>query len=272
MRSSILHSTLVVFSGTCALLAGSAWADRTEVLRSQAQIARRPEGALRFDGPRRLAGGGEQSLTCFEDALTTVINPGCFMVTGGGNCTSRASHYFVQYIFPSVTTTHRVIGFGFISNDGQTVFPGAGVLTMPDQPPGLRFPTSTELQNLQATNVPTPGDTSVVFVDLEGSNIQFGPNQALVICLRFPEGGTLMGPGLGVGPGIAANDSIPDQDCDYFTLNSGANWYIPDPQDPEPLDWGFEVVYEETSPVEGQTWTGVKSLFVPIAKPVYREP
>jgi len=272
----MLRSIFLIFSGTCVLTAGPTMADRTDVLRAQAQIARRPIGAsLRLASPRQILGSGELNVTCFEDALTTVINPGCFMVPGGGNCISRATHYFVQYIFPGVTSTHRVNGFGFISNDGQTVFPSAGIITMPDQSPGLRFPTAAELANLQIRNIATPGDTSIVFVDLSNAGVSFGAGQALVICLQFPEGGQLMGPALGVGPGIAANDSIPDQDCDYFTVDGGQNpatsWFIPDPNDPEPLDWGFELLYEPLA-IEQRTWTGVKSLFVPIPNPIFREP
>lgn len=257
---------------TGMLASRAAFAERTDVLRAQAQIAPRPHSTPRFAVPRDLAGGGETSLTCFEDALTTVINPGCFTVPGAGNCQSRASHFFVQYIFPGVTTCNEIVGFGFISNDGQTTFPAAGVVVMPDQSPGLRFPTAGELTNLQVTNIPTPGDTSVVFVNLENQHLTFGSGQAVVLCLRFPEGGTLVGPALGVGPGIAANDSIPDQDCDYFTVNTGTNWYIPDPTDPDPLDWGFELVYRECTAIEATSWSGLKQLFAPISKTLFHDP
>ena len=272
MRSSKLLFNCLLFTGTCVLKAATTMSGRTDVLRAQAQIARRPEGSnLHLASPRRILGSGEQSVTCFEDLLTTVINPGCFTVPGAGNCISQATQYFVQYIFPSLTEPYRINGFGFISNDGQTVFPSGGILILPDQPPGLRFPTNAELTNLQVRDIPSPGDTSVVFVDLRSAGIHVGPGQAIVICLQFPAGGQLVGPNLGVGPGIAANDSIPDQDCDYFTVNTGTNWYQPDPNDPEPLDWGFEVVYEPLG-VESRTWAGVKGLFLPISKPIYREP
>jgi len=142
------------------------------------------------------------------------------------------------------------------------------VLILPDQPPGLRFPTATELQNLQARNVPTPGDTSIVYVDLASRRITFGAGQAVVLCLQFPQGGRLTA--LGVGPGIACDDSLPDQDCDYFTTNGGApgGWFIPDPNDPQPLDWGFEMIAEDLTAVESETWSSIKALFRPeLAKP-----
>jgi hypothetical protein len=54
-------------------------------------------------------------------------------------------------------------------------------------------------------------------------------------------------------------------------VNGGSSWFQPDPNDPEPLDWGFELVYEPLG-VEARSWTGVKSYFLPISKPIYREP
>lgn len=275
MRSKPGFLPSLVVTTTCTLASSAGLANPTDVLRAQAQTASLRQSALRFPVPRDLAAGNETSFACFEDALTTVINAGCFVlpgVPGSGNCTSRASHYFVQYIFPGVTSCNEIVGFGFISNDGQTVFPSAGVVVMPDQQPGLRFPTPTELTNLQVVNIPTPGDTSIVFVDLVSRALTFGPGQAVVLCLRFPEGGTLMGPALGVGPGIAANDSIPDQDCDYFTVNGGGNWFIPDPNDPDPLDWGFELVYRPCTAIEPSSWSEFKGLFSPIAKSIHHEP
>lgn len=244
-----------------ALLVGApAWvqAGRDDHLRAQAGIARRT-GGIALGGPRRLA-GNEFSTTCFEGPLRALINPGCFQVpSGGGDCVSHAPHYFVQYFFPDVVSLHRVRGFGFISNDGATVFPSAGVVVVPANPPGLRFPTGTELQNLQARNIPTPHDTAVVYVDLTAANLQFGAGSALAVCLQFPEGGRLTS--TGTGPGIAADDTIPNQGCDYFTPNTGQNWYIPDPADPEPLDWGFELVLEPILAVESRTWSAVKAIY-----------
>lgn len=244
--------------GTFLLVPAVAGAARDDVLRVQAGVARRVD-SVTWDGPRRLT-GLDFSTTCFEGPLRVVINPGCFQVpSGGGDCVSHAPQYFVQYFFPDVPRQHRVRGFGFISNDGATVFPKAGVVIVPADPPGLRFPTMSELANLQTQNIPTPHDTAVVFVDLTASNILFGSGSAVAVCLQFPEGGRLTS--TGTGPGIAADDSIPNQDCDYFTVNGGQNWFVPDPDDPEPLDWGFELVLEPVVAVESQTWAGVKAIY-----------
>ncbi|UCE01872.1 MAG: hypothetical protein JSW67_11460 [Candidatus Latescibacterota bacterium] len=211
----------------------------------------------------------EDTLFCFEGQLSVLINPGCFVTQNPpqpGDCTSTSGHFFVQYFFPDVAVPQVLEGFGFLSNDGDTVFPSAGVLQLDVDNQGfVRFPTATELANLPITNIDTPGDTSVVFVDLRPEDIviQPGDNKALVICLQFPEGGQLTAET--VGPAIAAEADPPDQDCDFFTVDGGASgtWFAPfyDPGDPQsdPLEWGF--VVQTTVAAEKISWTQVKKLY-----------
>ncbi|MFQ5599600.1 MAG: hypothetical protein ACE5G2_03495 [Candidatus Krumholzibacteriia bacterium] len=181
---------------------------------------------------------------------------------------SSSSHFFVQYLFPDFAVPQRVVGFAFLSNDGATVFPSAGVLLLPIDGMGfVDVPTAEQLANLQVTNIDTPGDTSVVFVDLQAENIilDAGSDMSLVVALQFPQGGQLVAEG--VGPGIAADADEPDQLCDIFTIDGGVSgiWFEPffDPQDPQsvPLDWGFEVILEPVVSVEDLTWAQLKTLY-----------
>jgi hypothetical protein len=104
-----------------------------------------------------------------------------------------------------------------------------------------------------------------VFVDLEAQHIvvQPGGNTALVVALQFPQGGDLVG--VGIGPGIAADADFPEQRCDIFTIDGGTSWFesVCSPTDPtcEPLDWGFALLMEPVLPVKSITWSQVKQLF-----------
>ena len=218
--------------------------------------------------PRALA-QTELDLSCFEGSVSVLLNPGCFETTNPsqpGDCVSTSAHYLVQYIFPDVAVTHRVRGFGFLSNDGATVFPSAGVFQFPIVQGEVRYPTTTELANLQVDQISSGTDTTVAFVDVESHDIRVQPggNTALIVALQFPSGGDLTS--VGVGPGIAADADHPDQACDVFTIDGGSSWFEPIPcsvGDPncEPLDWGFVIVLDPVVSVTPATWAQVKVLF-----------
>lgn len=254
----------IVVALLAAFLAGPAWA----VGHPHAPPARL-QSHLVLPSPYRIL-QQDSTFACFEGLLSVLLNPGCFVTPTPprpGDCVSAATDFMVQYIFPDVPTDHRVIGFGFLSNDDDTVFPSAGVFQFPiDQQGFVRFPTSTELANLPVTQIETFGDTSVVFVDVESENIivEPGATTALVVALQFPQGGEQTG--VGLGPGIGADADHPDQACDVFTVDGGVTWYEPapcSPSDPtcEPLDWGFVVLMRPVDPVESITWSNVKSFF-----------
>lgn len=217
------------------------------------------QSSIRLSPPRAML-QQDTTIACFEDSLTELLNPGCFDlgVPPFGDCTSQSTHFLVQYLFPDLAVEHRVVGIGFLSNDAATVFPSAGVIQIAPNAQGrYRFPTAAELASLQATQIPTTDDLSVVFVNLESSNllVQQGDNRALVVALQFPQGGVLSAPG--VGPGIAADGLPPEQDCDFFTVTGGTgDWYAP-----VALDWAFVVLLEPSTPVEALTWTQVKKLY-----------
>lgn len=214
-----------------------------------------PPGA-RFElhSPRRVA-LVDSILTCFEGQLTEVLNVGWFE-QGGGQGVSDSDHYFVQWIYPDFTTEQVVTGVAFISNDAGTVWPSVGVVLMPADAP--RYPTATELANLQVTNLPSVADTTVIIADLRAHHIVWSPDQALVVCLQFPEGGTLSD--VGIGPGILVDTTLPDPDCDRFTVDGGRSgiWYKNAVNDP--LDWGFAVTFSAVSvlPID---WGQVKTLY-----------
>jgi len=211
----------------------------------------------------------DSTLACFEGQLSVLLNPGCFQTEAPpqpGDCTSRAQHFMVQYLFPDLAVPHQVLGFGFLNNDGETVFPSGGVIPIPIVQGIPDFPTTEQLANLQVRNISFPGDTTVVFVDLEASGIILpaGADVALVVALQFPEGGELVD--VGIGPGIATDADPPDQLCDLFTIDGGETWFEPAPCDPgdplcEPLDWGFVVLLDPILSLEAVTWTTVKSLY-----------
>ena len=123
-----------VCSSLCALLAGLGVSLRAEPagplddLRTQAGAARlgRPLGPT----PRTIAlADSATSVLCFEGEIRTVTAPGCFTTPQEpGDCSSHASQYFVQYLFPDVQAPHQVVALGFVSNDMETLFPSAGVI------------------------------------------------------------------------------------------------------------------------------------------------
>jgi len=204
-------------------------------------------------------------LICFQDSLSQIANPGCFITDNppqNGDCTSRSQHYFVQYYFPNFPVKTRVMGLSFISNDDLTVFPSAGVLVLPIQQGGIvNFPRAGQLDSLQVHNIDTPADLSLVTVDLQAANIEIpaGNNFAVVAALQFPQGGVLTGPNPGVGPGIAIDSDPPDQDCDYFTIDGGQSgiWFFPS----GPLDWGFAVFVQPVDAISSMSWSTLKALY-----------
>ena len=166
----------------------------------------------------------DSMLQCFDGSDFALLNPGCFVTSNpsqAGDCTSSSTQFLIQYLFPDPVVPQRLRGFGFLSNDGNTVFPAAGALLIPVVNGNLRFPTANELNRLAARNVHSPGDTTQVFVDLRDENliVEPGAGSALVLVLQFPDGGQLTAPTQ--GPGVAAEASAPDQDCDFFTVDAG---------------------------------------------------
>lgn len=211
------------------------------------------------------------SETCFDSTLTLALNPACFRLLAppsGGDCVSHSGHYFIQYFAPAFATPQRIAGFGFISNDGATVFPAAGVVLIPSVM--NRFPTPAELANLQVHNVQASHDTATVVVDLRPFNLTVTSNTDVVVCLQFPEGGQLSV--VGQGPGIVVDETNPDQACDFFTHNGGAA-YATNAMGTDPLDWGFELIYEPVSAITPLSWSEMKRLYggTPSAK-LYHEP
>ncbi len=215
----------------------------------------------------------DTSVTCFEGPLNLALNPGCFRLLAppsGGDCISHQSQVFIQDFVPTFATPHRIVGFRFISNDGSTVFPAAGVVVTPFDPG--RFPNSTELNALQVQNVPTAHDTAIVTVTLPNNSpaLVVTSGVDVWICLRFPEGGHLTD--FGVGPGIIVDHVVPDQACDFFTHDNGLHYFNNVASDP--LDWGFELIYEPVTAVTPVSWTDIKRLYgaAPIASPLFRTP
>jgi len=251
MRSMQLSTFALV---TCIAAAAAAAGPRAGVTQATRH------GGVRID--RAIpAAGTDTSLTCFDGQLTLLLNPACFFVPSppmGGDCVSHAGHYFLQYLTPNFATPHRITGFGFISNDQSTVFPSAGIVLIPTNE--NRFPTPAELSALQVQDVPTPHDTAVVIVDLRDIEppLVVTSGTDIVVCLQFPEGGTLTD--VGVGPGILVDEDAPDQDCDFFTLDGGASFNRNDFGN-DPLDWGFEVGFEPVVAVEPRTWTDIKRIY-----------
>ena len=209
----------------------------------------------------------DTTFACFEaPRLAPAINPGCFVTFDPpqpGDCTSHASHYLLQAIRPNLTLPHRLLGFGFRSNDGATIFPAAGALLVTGST--IPLPGPAELAALQAGPVQSGSDTSWVFVDLSAANVVLpaGGVAALLVVLRFPEGGQLLG--VGNGPGIDVDTEAPDQDCDFFSIDGGETWMAPayDPGDPlsPPLDWGFVLHLEPVLAVTALPWGQIKSLY-----------
>ena len=222
-------------------------------------------GGVHLASPRSIA-RADTSLTCFTGPLSLLLNPGCFSPPGSGDCVAHASQYFVQYITPSFTTPHRIKGFGFISNDGATVFPAAGVLLIPHA--DNRFPRPGELDSLPVRNVVTPHDTAIVVVDLRAYDLRVGSSTDVVVCLRFPEGGQLVA--VGTGPGILVDEVTPDPSCDYFTVDGGARYSSNAVNDP--LDWGFELIFEPVTPVESTSWSDLKRLYGTERRLLYQSP
>lgn len=227
-------------------------------------------GGVSIQAPVRLQ-AATFGQTCFDSVLTLALNPGCFRLLSppsGGDCVSHAGHYFIQYFTPAFATPHRIAGFGFISNDGATVFPSAGVVLIPSA--DNRFPTVAELGNLQVHNVQAAHDTAAVAVDLRPFDLTVTSNTDIVVCLRFPEGGQLTS--VGVGPGIVVDETNPDQLCDFFTHNGGMAYNTNDIGN-DPLDWGFELIFEPVSAVAPLSWSQLKRLYDPVpAAKLYREP
>ena len=230
------------------------------------------QSSTQLPTPRSIA-QDDLTLSCFEGFLSQLLNVGCFRTVNPsqpGDCSSTAGDFMVQWIFPDVAIPHRVVGFGFLSNDGSTVFPSAGVIQVPIVQGIARYPTQAELANLSAEMISSVIDTSVAFVDVQSEEIRVEPggNTALIVALEFPHSGIInFDVPLGDGPAIAADGDLPDQTCDRFTIDGGVNWFEPLPctgADPEcqPLDWGFVVLLEPiVGSVERANWTQVKVLF-----------
>ena len=228
------------------------------------------QSSTRLPAPRSIA-QDDLTLSCFEGFLSILLNVGCFTTVNPsqpGDCRSTAGDFMVQYVFPDVAIPHRVVGFGFLSNDGSTIFPSAGVIQIPIVQGFARYPTPAELANLSAQMISSVIDTTVAFVDVQSEEIRVEPgaNTALILALQFPTSGLLENT-IGVGPGIAADGDYPDQTCDRFTIDGGATWFEPFPcteGDPlcDPVDWGFVVLLEPiVGSVSQANWTQVKVLF-----------
>ncbi len=213
----------------------------------------------------------DSTLQCFDGSQFALLNPGCFVTSSpsqAGDCTSSDSQFLVQYLFPDPAVPQRLRGFGFLSNDKDTTFPSAGALLVPVEGGTLRFPSTSELTHLAVRNVRSTGDTARVFVDLRGENlvIEPGASVALVLVLQFPAGGQLSAPTQ--GPGIAAEAQVPDEGCDFFTVDGGQSgvWFAPayDPQNPNslPLEWGFVAAFDPLPlAIESISWSHVKRLY-----------
>ena len=204
----------------------------------------------------------DTAVRCFEGALTLALNPGCFLTpSAGGDCISHQQHLFIQNFVPTFATPHRIKAFRFISNDGSTVFPAAGVVVTPYA--DVRFPTPAELNALQVQNVPTAHDTAIVTVTLpiDAPSLVVTSGVDVWICLRFPEGGHVTA--IGVGPAIIVDEVAPDPDCDFFTQDGGQSYFTNNrttvPLDP--LDWGFELIYEPVTAVTPLSWSEIKRLY-----------
>ena len=234
-----------------------------------AAVAQR-SGGVSIQAPVRLP-AATFGQTCFDSLLTLILNPGCFRLLSppsGGDCVSHNGHYFLQYFTPTFATPQRIAGFGFISNDGATVFPSAGVVLIPSAM--NRFPTVAELGLLQVHNVQAAHDTAAVVVDLRPFNLTVTSGVDVVVCLRFPEGGQLTNV-VGVGPGIAVDETNPDQPCDFFTHDGGGSYNTNLASDP--LDWGFELIFEPVSALTPLSWSALKGLYDPTPRAkLYRDP
>jgi hypothetical protein len=230
------------------------------------------QGGLRLSAGLTLGAAIDTSLTCFQDSLTLVLNPGCFDPPTVGDCRTQSEHYFVQYLtpVPNFGSPYRIKSFAFISNDASTIFPSAGILLLPVTP--ARFPTAQELDSLQVQNVQAAEDLGIVAVDLQQENLVVTNQMEVVICLQFPAGQQLTG--IGVGPGIVVDEVNPDNLCDFFTVDGGANpatsWYSPAANDP--LDWGFEVQFEILTAAESTSWSDFKRLYGDRPAVPYRNP
>ncbi len=216
------------------------------------------------------AGLVDSAFTCFEAAsLVSAINPGCFITFSPpqpGDCSTNTGHFLLQAITPTLAISHHLRGFSFRSNDGATVFPSAGaILSRLDEQGNVRLPDQSQLATLQAQQVASTADTSWVYVDLDAAGILVpaASDVAILVALQFPDGEQLTA--LGNGPGIAVDADLPDNDCDFFTIDGGATWMAPfyDPQDPlaTPLDWGFVLRLEPITRAASATWSSVKVLY-----------
>ena len=235
--------------------AGAAGPGSNSAIRAQRMSGIHVEGA-----PRLVA--DSLYLTCFQDSLTLLINPGCFSPpTPSGDCRTQSTYYFVQYLtpVPDFPVPYRITHMRFISNDAATIFPSAGIVLIPVAED--RWPTQAELGALQAHNVQSAEDLGIIDIDLSSSNILVTSGTEVVICLQFPQGQQLTA--VGVGPAIVVDEVLPDNNCDFMTITAGANpatdWYRPAEDDP--LDWGFQLIFEPTVAVQGKTWTALKQLY-----------
>ena len=210
----------------------------------------------------------ESTLACFESGdLVPAINPGCFVTFDPpqpGDCSTRESQYLLQVLRPVLESPRRVRGFSFRSNDGATVFPAAGAL-LRAAGTAIALPGPAELETLQAVSLSSLADTSWVFVDLESAGLEVpaGADTVVLLVLRFPATGRLVA--TGDGPGVCVDADLPDQDCDFFSIDAGVTWYAPayDPGDPlsAPLDWGFVLHWGPTTSVTARAWGHVKALY-----------
>src|SRR4030095_12653123 len=98
------------------------------------------------------------------------------------------------------------------------VFPSVGIVLSPTSE--NRFPTSNELSNLQVHNVSAGTDFGIITADLHTvPNLVIQPQTDIAVCLQFPEGQRLTGPG--VGPGILVDDVPPGQGCAFLDRDHG---------------------------------------------------
>ena len=237
---------------------GSAWAQGTEPGHPASFATWRPL-LKALPHPHRFT-LAPTPVFCFEGYPDNVTNPGCFgPPAGAADCVSHSQHYLVQYIYPNVTSWHRLEAIGFISNDASTVFPSAGAFVISQKAPNssFRFPTFNEITHLQAHNIQSAADTTLVVIDLRGFQITFADSAILALAVQFPEGGELLD--YGVGPALGLESQLPDQRCDYLTTNTGQNWWEPHPL--EHIDWAFEAVIESTTAIESRGWSQVKALY-----------
>ena len=203
---------------------------------------------LEFVTALSLTWGTSDTLQCYSPPVPWIVNPG--------------QGYAVQYIFPDGQQSDRTVeGFGFLNNDGDTVWPSAGVIVIePDSMSTYRFPTPLELQSLQAGVVPGTADTTVTVIRWPSERVVFpGGAPAAVVCVLEIPADTLVA--VGEGPGFAAANKDVTA-CSFFTLDGGVTWLEPDD-----YNWAWAVELAEVVPtsvpefIAHRKWGAVKELY-----------